>query len=940
MKKYQLLSRCITYTFALLAILLSSAIAILQIPSIREQGVQRALDQLYCETGWKIRAKSISGFLPFHFHAEEVTITNPHSLVISIKCLDAYYSPIDLILQHFTSPYLCAKEVEAFGHSLNAEGQIDFSLANSELSAKLLISFLDLPINPTNINIHGIRDRELYSCSLELTQRPDIVIKGTFSLDEEMRFKDSDINLYANDIQDLEMLRFLPLGGKISSHIEISGPLFQPTLAIEINSPNLNLYDYSLSDVSFNALATTAQDQFVSPFTMQATLNGEMLALSSHVSWRLGEPLRITEIAASLNTLLLSGNVNIDVNTWTAEGMLQATIDNLAEFDSLLSGKGEFVLTCYPDQEQRQSIDATVEVSHCLYGPFTMEYAKGQCKCEDLFHSPSGNIGFLARQMECGDIKWDEVSLSSQLCPSSFSLWPYSFSASGQWYGEQVQLITSGEWRASQDSIDFSLDVLTGKGGKYAIDLQHPTRFHLDPHNVLLEPLEVTIGQDSILAKINTQDREIQGHISADSIPIELVNVFLFPEILAKGIVLTGNSHINIDIGGTWAKPTVHGEVRCVEGTYESLNSGAVIQDIQATVEVQQDQILLKELHGNTGKNGTIQANGLMQLDKKGGFPFQLHVHFDKAALVHLDYAQATASGQITCEGNIGQAVLSGDIVLDQALIKIPETLPVNLQTVEVTYAKNKETTHPSLGTSFSLPITLDIHLSIPKKASVTGRDLTSEWKGNISLQGTFEEPLLYGKAKMLTGEYLFNGREFKGSHGIITFAGDSKKTTLYVVAEREIENHKIEAILKGPINDPKLSLRSNPPLPEREILSWILFNRGISEITGFQRSELNSTQFTLSAGKGDSDMLSRLRNTVGIDRVEISKSESGESEEISLKFGKYLSKGVFISLNKSINAESNQIAIEANVFKNVKAQAEVGDNSEGKISLKWTKDY
>lgn len=52
---------------------------------------------------------------------------------------------------------------------------------------------------------------------------------------------------------------------------------------------------------------------------------------------------------------------------------------------------------------------------------------------------------------------------------------------------------------------------------------------------------------------------------------------------------------------------------------------------------------------------------------------------------------------------------------------------------------------------------------------------------------------------------------------------------------------------------------------------------------------------------------------------------------------GKYISKNVFVSVNKS---DVNRIAVEAALLPNIKLQAQVGDDSEGQILLKWKHDY
>src|SRR5690606_30756378 len=139
--------------------------------------------------------------------------------------------------------------------------------------------------------------------------------------------------------------------------------------------------------------------------------------------------------------------------------------------------------------------------------------------------------------------------------------------------------------------------------------------------------------------------------------------------------------------------------------------------------------------------------------------------------------------------------------------------------------------------------------------------------------------------------------------------------------------------IAKGPIKKPELSFRSNPPLPQREILSWILFNRGASEISPFQGSQLSESITNLSTNQEGPDILSKIRSTLKIDRFEICRNPKNDNNEVNVHVGKYISDNVLISVIKS---DVNRLAIEATITERIKLQAQVGDDSQGQLLLKW----
>ncbi len=458
---------------------------------------------------------------------------------------------------------------------------------------------------------------------------------------------------------------------------------------------------------------------------------------------------------------------------------------------------------------------------------------------------------------------------------------------------------------------------------------EHPIDIHTQlPLKLSLSPISLSPDPTGILLL----HAEAEGEISS-----------LLRLILSDTISITGYAKAAFDVDGTWEKPVLKGRAELTHGTFEDLDTGAVFEQVALVFEGNQQQILLKHLSAVDGRIGTVSGSGAIQLDPANAFPFTCNLHLDKCIIIHLDYALGGATGDITYNGNFKKITINGDLTLDQARITIPEEVQPQMKSVEITYI-NLPTQEPApyqlKKKQDKYPLHLNIALHVPEKAYLKGRDLKSEWNGNLKFKGTTTNPLIEGSLNIMSGEYLFNGRSFVSNRGTISFTGDPAKTSLYVIAEQQIEDNRIEIILKGMLSDPIVTFRSNPPMSQREILSWILFNHGISDITPLQGAELSQTVFTLSGGKDSADVLTKLRQSIGIDRVDISSRDTQDSNEVSLRVGKYISKGVFVSVNKSINADTNQVAIEAKLTRQLKIQAEVGDDAEGKMSLKWEKDY
>jgi len=144
-----------------------------------------------------------------------------------------------------------------------------------------------------------------------------------------------------------------------------------------------------------------------------------------------------------------------------------------------------------------------------------------------------------------------------------------------------------------------------------------------------------------------------------------------------------------------------------------------------------------------------------------------------------------------------------------------------------------------------------------------------------------------------------------------------------------------ITAMLRGPLTAPQLTFQSNPQKPTSSILALILFNKDIADISHPEAIQLASTLVSLSGGAGP-DVLETIRKSIGVDRLNIS-SKPG-TDELAVQIGKYLTRGIMITLSQS--ATSSQVIVEVELPKGFVFQAETQEEQEGKFSLKWRRSY
>lgn len=531
-----------------------------------------------------------------------------------------------------------------------------------------------------------------------------------------------------------------------------------------------------------------------------------------------------------------------------------------------------------------------------------------------------------------------EISHSSLLTDydAIHNHWNYTLKATEN---SLKQIASSGSFSTHFDSPFLEISTCRMNDENIDIALQNPVRAEFDHDVFVMTPARFMAGPAIF-------DLEFAGNSLAFNAGLTLRIPSFEPfSSLMQNISLTGECVALVQFGGNWGAPILQGTASIRHASFEHWKHGTIFHNITANFGIVKDRIELKKLTAEDLSGGTLTGEGHLILDKDGHFPYELNWQFQSATVANLDNMQCHITGGLLFKGDRHGAAMSGELELEELDFYLKEGKSSDTHHFEVTYINQAmeqspiaQNTHPTI----NWPIQLNLHLKNKGTISITDKQLNSKWKGDVNISGTSENMTVQGDCRLSGGDYLFNGRKFKLTQGTITFSGDpKKKTQLYVVGQQEVESIMVEVILKGPLHDLSLAFRSTPQLSEKEILCHLLFGRGTSEITPFQGAELTESINKLkNQGGEEPNFLSNLKKHMGIDRIDLSHGTGAESEEISLQVGKYLSPGVFIGLKKGITTDANRIGIEAELKKNIKLQAEIGDNSEGHLHLKWKHDY
>jgi len=110
------------------------------------------------------------------------------------------------------------------------------------------------------------------------------------------------------------------------------------------------------------------------------------------------------------------------------------------------------------------------------------------------------------------------------------------------------------------------------------------------------------------------------------------------------------------------------------------------------------------------------------------------------------------------------------------------------------------------------------------------------EARVDIDLKGTVAQPAITGHIEASGGTLTFQGNRYTITRGNIDFVDPLRiRPVIDIQAESQIRNYTVILSVTGTGDKPKLAMRSNPPLPELEIVSLISGGQTREEIANQQ---------------------------------------------------------------------------------------------------------
>jgi translocation and assembly module TamB len=425
------------------------------------------------------------------------------------------------------------------------------------------------------------------------------------------------------------------------------------------------------------------------------------------------------------------------------------------------------------------------------------------------------------------------------------------------------------------------------------------------------------------------------------SAPLSLANRFL----VDSGARLSGTANLDARVGGSLTSPQFAGTVSTSGAEYVDPALNLRLTNIAGRVALNGTNANVESLTANLATGGSVSASGTVGLS--GSLPANLALSINSARYADGDLFVATLSGGLTLTGNLSTApLLAGNVRVEEANITVPESLGGGAQLIDVEHrqtpadvqrtldrARIDERTGVAAG-SGGPQLQLDVVVDAPNQIFVRGRGLDAEVGGSVRLTGPVTAIQPVGAFTLIRGRLSILGQRVIFETGTVTLVGDLDPQ-LNFVARTEGDGITVFVTLSGRASAPEISFSSNPVLPQDEVLSRLIFNRSMGELSPLQLAQLAGAAAELVGG-GGGGLVDSLRGAAGLADLDVVTDDQGN---VGVQAGTYIQDNVYLGVTAGANGQS-KVTINLDVTEDLTIKGAAGQDGNSSVGVFFEKDY
>ncbi|MGH8644643.1 MAG: translocation/assembly module TamB domain-containing protein [Gammaproteobacteria bacterium] len=235
--------------------------------------------------------------------------------------------------------------------------------------------------------------------------------------------------------------------------------------------------------------------------------------------------------------------------------------------------------------------------------------------------------------------------------------------------------------------------------------------------------------------------------------------------------------------------------------------------------------------------------------------------------------------------------------------------------------------------------LALDFKLRLGRDTQVRHPNARLELTGEVRAKKPKGGPLsLVGGIETEEGWAGFKGRRFVMERGRAVFTGGQRiNPSLDIVAAHQASEYLIQVIVAGSAEEPRLDLKSEPPLEQADILAVLLFGKPASELERGEKLDLQRQAVSLAGSYAVSAIGQSVSDALGLEALGVEMDFSGG--QVGLE--RYLTPKARISISQDlVGGQGQKVSIDHELAPGWEISTVTSSGGSSGADIIWRKRY
>ena len=350
---------------------------------------------------------------------------------------------------------------------------------------------------------------------------------------------------------------------------------------------------------------------------------------------------------------------------------------------------------------------------------------------------------------------------------------------------------------------------------------------------------------------------------------------------IERDVHASGTVTIDAIVRGNFSQPLANGTVQLKDASFnmESLSNG--ISHANGVLALNGSGASIRNLTAESG-GGKLTLSGFAV---RTGSTIRYSLNA-KAEHVRTRYQGISVvnSGALTLGGTSDRSLISGTVTVDRVVYNPQSDIGSMLS--QLTHGAAPNASGEVSGPAAAMQ--LDVHIrTAPDVRFETTMAQALQADADLNLVGTVQQPGMVGRVNIRQGDLIFFGNQYTVNRGLIAFYDPATiDPRINIDLETTVKSIVVTLGVSGPMNNLKLSYRSDPPLQFDEIVGLLTTGRRPSsdpnivatQAAAPQQSASEMGETAIVSQAVASPLSSRLQRVFGVNQLRIDPTFAGGS--------------------------------------------------------------